>query len=193
MKPLICSSYLLTLSICTLFAIDDGGVVDRRVGAVMEHPHAHAARTLNLCLGELTSRDGFARAQAAKQLTTSGNIAALQAVAPELFRNEDTATAFVPPDRSLKPISVYAGEIIRGIVEKHPGFSAKTKSWATSLSRRSSQFRPVVRDEMRAWWKENAGRIKAGRYSEVRPPKQQASSGSKGPAARTVPSKTHRD
>lgn len=43
-------------------------------------------------------------------------------------RDPTDPRSFVPPDLSRTPISVSAVRIIRGIVEKYPGFSQDTKS-----------------------------------------------------------------
>jgi hypothetical protein len=70
-----------------------------------------------------------------------------------------------------RPISVYAGDAILGIIKASPHFNTATKAWAASLANQPTGRREAVRSEVRKWWLQNTHWITAGKYSEVQPPR----------------------
>lgn len=151
-----------------------------RLRAEAQEPHRNYARMPLLrmgdpqmtaqCIAEFRTRQYPTRGNAAQQLKKSANPAVISLIADDLFRDESTATVYVTPEFPLRPISVYAGDIIRAIIADSAEFNAATKQWAASLSQRPHTQRDAVREEMRRWWRENRGMLQAKRYREVNPP-----------------------
>jgi hypothetical protein len=122
------------------------------------------------CISDFRTRGYPTRGNAAQQLKASANPEVIALIADDLFRDESTATFFVTPEFRERPISVYAGDIIRAIIADVPEFSPAMKSWAALLSRQPHERRDAVREEMRRWWSDNRSALKAKNYEAVKPP-----------------------
>ena len=94
-------------------------------------------------------------------------------LADDLNRNESSKITYVwigiDEREGRVPLSVYAGGIMRAIMQNSPRFTPEVKAWVASLEPVRHTRRDEVRQAMRTWWAENAELIKAEKYDLVKP------------------------
>ncbi|MEY2584387.1 MAG: hypothetical protein QOD80_413 [Verrucomicrobiota bacterium] len=130
--------------------------------------------TVETSLKQMRSHHWAQSGEAAVELGASGQPVLILALSEDLLKQESAAPAnFVSGDEHFKvrPRSVLAAKAIRDIIVNAPEFNEALKAWARQLDSGADRNFELGREGIRAWWKQNQGLLRDGKYRAAHPPR----------------------